>query len=66
MKHQKQNILLMLKHIQNHFISALIIQGMANDPTVDVKKIETIYNSLDESLKNTKPGKAIKTKIRLK
>jgi hypothetical protein len=45
------------------FISALIIQGMSNDPTVDSKKIETMYNSLDESLKNSKPGKAIKTKI---
>jgi hypothetical protein len=45
------------------FISALIIQGMSNDPTVDVKKIETMYNSLDEALKNSKPGKAIKTKI---
>ena len=45
------------------FISALIIQGMANDPTVDSKKTETIFNSFDESLKNTKPGKAIKTKL---
>jgi hypothetical protein len=45
------------------FISALIIQGMSNDPTVDSKKIETMYNSLDESLKNSKPGKAIKTKL---
>lgn len=45
------------------FISALIIQGMSNDPTVDSKKIETMYNSLDESLKISKPGKAIKTKL---
>ena len=45
------------------FISALIIQGMANDPSVDSKKTEAIYNSFDESLKNTKPGKAIKTKL---
>src|SRR6187431_1714500 len=45
------------------FISALIIQGMSNDPSVDSKKLETMYNGLDESLKNTKPGKAIKTKL---
>lgn len=45
------------------FISALIVQGMLNDPSVDIKKTEAIYNSLDESLKNTKPGKAIKTKL---
>jgi hypothetical protein len=45
------------------FISALIIQGMSSDPTVDSKKIETMYNTLDEALKNSKPGKAIKTKL---
>jgi hypothetical protein len=45
------------------FISALIIQGMASDPSADIKKTEALYNSLDESLKNTKPGKAIKEKI---
>ncbi|TRX01560.1 DUF4369 domain-containing protein [Flavobacterium gawalongense] len=45
------------------FISALIIQGMLNDPTADVKKSEKLYNSLEESLKNTKPGKAIKARL---
>jgi hypothetical protein len=45
------------------FISALIIQGMSNDPSVDSKKIESMYNALDESLKSSKPGIAIKTKI---
>ena len=45
------------------FISALIIQGMLNDPSADVAKSEKLYNSLEESLKNTKPGKAIKTKL---
>lgn len=45
------------------FISALIIQGMANDPSADSKKTEALYKSLDESLKNTKPGKSIKEKI---
>jgi hypothetical protein len=46
------------------FISALIIQGMVNDPTVDIKKVETLFASLDESLKTTKPGKAIQAKIK--
>jgi hypothetical protein len=45
------------------FISVLIIQGMSNDPSVDSKKIETMYNNLEESLKNSKPGKALKTKL---
>ncbi|WP_348824879.1 DUF4369 domain-containing protein [Flavobacterium aestuarii] len=53
-------------YASNHpksFISVLIIQGMSNDPAVDTKKIETMYNSLDETLKNSKPGKAVKTKL---
>jgi len=45
------------------FISILIIQGMSNDPSTDSKKIESMYNALDESLKNSKPGKAVKTKL---
>jgi Domain of unknown function (DUF4369) len=45
------------------FISTLIIQGMTADPSADVTKIEKLYNSLDETLKNTVPGKAVKTKI---
>lgn len=45
------------------FISILIIQGMSNDPAVDTKKLESMYNGLEESLKNSKPGKAVKTKL---
>ena len=45
------------------FISALIIQGMLNDPTADVAKSEKLYNSLEESLKKTKPGIAIKARL---
>lgn len=45
------------------FISALIVQGMLNDPSMDVAKAEKMYNGLDESLKKTKPGLAIKTKL---
>ena len=45
------------------YISVLIIQGMLNDPSTDMKKAESLYNSLEEAVKNTKPGKAIKTKL---
>jgi hypothetical protein len=45
------------------FISVLIVQGMLGDPTTDIKKAEALYNSLDESVKNTTPGKEAKTKI---
>lgn len=46
------------------FISALIIQGMTGDPSVDIKNIEKLYSSLEESLKASKPGKAIAEKIK--
>lgn len=46
------------------FISVLIVQGMTNDPSVDIKAVEKLYNGLDESLKTTKPGKAISQKIK--
>lgn len=46
------------------FISVLIIQGMSNDPSVDVKKLEKLYTGLDESIKVTKPGKKIESKIK--
>lgn len=45
------------------YISVLIVQGMVNDPSADTKKTETIYNSLDESLKKTKAGVAVKAKL---
>ncbi|WP_281297033.1 DUF4369 domain-containing protein [Flavobacterium limnophilum] len=46
------------------FITALIIQSMMSDPAVDLKKLEKLYADLDASLKTTKPGKAIDTKIK--
>lgn len=46
------------------FITALILQGMLGDPSVDVKKVETLYNGLEESLKKTKPGIAIKDRLK--
>ena len=45
------------------FITALIVQGLLMDPSTDLKKMETIYNGLDETIKNTKPGKAVKAKL---
>lgn len=55
-----------LSYAETHpksFISALIVQGMQGSPDADLKKIEKLYAGLDESLKNTKPGKAIKAKL---
>lgn len=45
------------------YISVLILQGMINDPSTDMKKAESLYNALDESVKNTTPGKEIKSKL---
>lgn len=44
------------------YISVLITQMMINNPNY-AKDLEGVYNSLDESLKKTKPGKAIKVSI---
>ena len=55
-----------LTYAESHpksFITALIIQGMLNDPSTDIKKAEGLYNGLEESLKATKPGLAIKAKL---
>lgn len=46
------------------FITVLILKGMAGDPTADVKNLEKIYASLDETLKKTKPGTEIDKKIK--
>ena len=45
------------------FIATLIIQGMLNSMNLDLKKVTKYYNALDQSLKDTKPGKSIKTKL---
>ena len=55
-----------LTYAESHpksFISALIIQGMINSPEADIQKMEKMFKGLDESLQNTKPGKAIKTRL---
>jgi hypothetical protein len=45
------------------YISVLIVQGMVNDPSADVKKTETIFNGLDESLKKYESWKIRKKKL---
>lgn len=45
------------------FISVLIVQMMMSNPKYTPKEIENVYNSLDESLKKTKPAKSIKEAI---
>jgi hypothetical protein len=55
-----------LSYAESHpksFITALIVQGLLMDPSTDLKKMETIYDGLDETIKNTKPGKAVKAKL---
>ena len=55
-----------MKLIKTHsksYISVLIVQAMFNNSKFKVKENETVYNSLDESLKKTKPGKKVKENI---
>jgi hypothetical protein len=55
-----------LSYAETHpksFITVLIIEGMLNDPTADSKKFQTMYDNLEDVLKNTKSGKAIKAKL---
>jgi hypothetical protein len=42
------------------FISVLILQGMLNDPSTDIKKAEGMFNKFEETLQKSKPGKSIK------
>ncbi|MCF6130672.1 DUF4369 domain-containing protein [Flavobacterium wongokense] len=44
------------------FISVLILQMMANNPKYQ-PELEGLYNSLDESLKKTKPAKSVKLTV---
>jgi len=45
------------------YLSILFIDNMFNNPKIEIEKIRKNYNALDQSLKNTKTGKTIKTKI---
>ena len=49
---------------KDSYISLLIIQNMFNSPTFDLKKVKKIYADLDASLKTTKIGKDIETKLK--
>jgi thiol-disulfide isomerase/thioredoxin len=44
-------------------LSALIVDSMLNDPSVDVARAKKIYASFSPELKNYKPGKSIQTKL---
>ena len=44
-------------------LSALIVDNMLNDPTLDVARAKKIYASFSPELKNYKPGKSIQTKL---
>jgi thiol-disulfide isomerase/thioredoxin len=44
-------------------LSALIVDSMLNDPTVDVARAKKIFTSFSPELKNYKPGKSIQTKL---
>jgi len=44
-------------------LSALIIDSMLNDPTVDLARAKKIYNSFSPEVKKYKPGKSIQTKL---
>jgi len=59
----KKNYITYAETHPKSFISVMIVNGMSQDPTADPKKIESLYNSLDETLKNTTPGKETKTRI---
>ncbi len=52
-----------LKTHNKAFISVLIIEGMFNQMAPDVAKIKKLYSGLDKSLKDTKHGKNIKSKL---
>jgi len=57
---------MMVKYPDTHpksFISALIVLEMFRDPNVDTKKIKKLYDSFDESLRNTKTAKKIKDQL---
>jgi len=65
-KLQKEMVALSANFLENNpksFISVLLVDNMFNNPEVDIEKIKKTYNNLDASLKNTKPGKTIQTKI---
>ncbi len=49
---------------KDSYISLLLVQNMFNSPTFDLKKVKKIYADLDATLKATKIGKDIETKLK--
>jgi peroxiredoxin len=65
-KFQDEFIVTNDKYIENSpksFISVLLIEGMLGEVDVKFDKITKYFNALDSSLKETKHGKKIKTKL---
>lgn len=65
-KIEKEGAKFYINYAESHpkaFISSVILDGMLNGPETDVEKIKKIYNNLEESLKNTKIGKSVKSKL---
>jgi len=52
-----------LKTHPKAFISTLILESFFNQMTPDIIKIKKYYTALDQTLKDTKTGKAIKSKL---
>jgi len=63
---QKELKDMLVKYPDTHpksFISALIVLDMFRSPEFDAAKVRKLYNSFDESVKNTKIAKKIKTQL---
>lgn len=66
---QKEFENLSMDHMENNpksYLSLLFLQQYIGSPTANKAKLSKIYNSLDESLKNTKAGKKIKKDLGVK
>ncbi|AWA30879.1 peroxiredoxin [Flavobacterium magnum] len=64
--YQDQMVALSASFPEKHpksFLSVLFVDNMFNNPEMDIKKIVRIYDGLDATLKNTKTGKEIQSKI---
>lgn len=63
---QKEGMEFYVKFAENNpkaLLSALIVDSMLNDPSVDLARAKKIYASFSPELKKYKPGKSIQTKL---
>ncbi len=66
---QKEFETLSMDHMENNpksYLSLLFLQQYIGSPTADKAKLTKIFNSLDESLRNTNAGKKIKKELAIK